>query len=805
MNLLIIIGIISFLYLLKPTIKKGIEWFLSRFSDIPMISGGKIFQVFVRESILNWYIYLVLILIWFLLFLTAVGNDMIDSYLSKIKELDWEMGFMPYLSTFGSFLSLFFCLLLMSLTIWTLPFFMYSAEKIEEIQKPENFKNFYLSTKIRAFMAMLPFLIVSNAFLAFSREPDSSIITILLFNSISFAVFLLLPYLFGLKIPYLPGPKIPFLKFFRKIKNAISVEYISILIKIIILILLLSVLFVSFIKPIVSYPGFNLLSIIIAIYVFISSVIVFKLLFYSNESGEEGIKSLVARMLSNENRKNSKKLYLFLFFLLIGVVLYYYFVPSLASTNSLYILLTVFSFYIIYLDYWRNLFNNKKGFWKMAAFFATILVLVLPFISSEKQFTIPLLDTGGNNIPHITLEDRLKQRYDDIMKKDSTGNIFIVCAMGGGSRAGYITASSLKAIDQIDTGFWDNTICYSTVSGGSVGTFSYIMNREITGKNKNTSFLKEIYQRNYNSGGVFGLLIGDALESIFGSILTAPKGWIMREKSPTGFYDRNFRIRREYDYMMQNALSVNPTKDYRILTFFPWTKQAPFTRDTFQAFFKTHPEVPVHLINTFEVNSGRRTVISPFPVRDRDFFPNTILPLQDQKFSCQILNKDIFYRDAVNLSELFPLISAASHIGFEKDAQFVDGGYYENYGLATGLDVFYYLRDSLFISSDRIKLVLIKNSVQQPADAGHQPQLFAPLVGVMQAPFTGHANNLLAQSKRILADSNHIFVIEFDAEKKQVPLTRSLTGRHIDSMNTFTMYILQDKKYRDSLEKFIKH
>jgi hypothetical protein len=141
----------------------------------------------------------------------------------------------------------------------------------------------------------------------------------------------------------------------------------------------------------------------------------------------------------------------------------------------------------------------------------------------------------------------------------------------------------------------------------------------------------------------------------------------------------------------------------------------------------------------------------------------------------------------------------------EKRKNHLDGGYYENYGLTTGLDVFYYLRDSLHIDSKRLKIILIKNSNQEPIDSGHQVQLLAPLVGARQSPFTGHANSVLAEAKRDLADSNDIETIIFNAEAKKVPLTRSLTDRHIDSMETFIKYISNDEVYRNNLKRFIEH
>lgn len=786
MYILLFIAIVVILYFASPWIQKIAEWLISKFTDIPKGFRGKILPAFIRGVILNWYTYLVLTLIWALLFFTEIGKDVIDAYLSNLKTYE-------FLLTFRSSISLFFSLLLMSLSIWTVPFFMYSAERRK--QALLNYKQFYLGVKMLSFVAMLPFLIVTNGFLSFSQNTDT-FLAIILVNSVSFILFIVLVYLFTLKIPFLST--IQFKKFFPN-------TYLFILIRIIISILILTLFFALIKTELFRNAGLSTLSYLTFIYFFTSSAIVFRLLFYTNEPKSEDIVKLVAQMLNQENKKHSKQLYVLLFASLTLIVFYYYLVPSLEPTNALYILVIVFSFYIIYLDYWRHIFNNRKGFWKISAFFASIFFVAAPFLSPEGQFTIKFINKPNDITGTITLDSALKQRYNYITQNGlDTGNIFIVCGMGGGSRAGYITASTLKAIDKMNAGLWEHTICYSTVSGSSVGLYNYIKGRTSGLLYSDSNYLKNLYQRNYNSSGVYGLLIGDAIETLFGPLVTKPKGWVCRDSSATGFYDRNFRIRREYDYVLDNAFSEKPSHKYFSSAFYPWTKQNLIDRDTFQTYFiRQQGKTPIHLINTFEVNSGRRTVISPFPSKSTDFFSNSILPLQDTTFADTISRKDITYREAINLSELFPLISAASFIG-DKKAQFVDGGYYENYGLATGLDVFYYLTDSMHIPTKRIKFLLIKNSNQVPPDSGQQIQLLAPLVGVTEAPFTGHANNLLAEAKRVLVDSNHFKTLTFNAGLKKVPLTRSLTKRHIDSMAAFTQFILKDST-KNALIKFIQH
>jgi hypothetical protein len=151
----------------------------------------------------------------------------------------------------------------------------------------------------------------------------------------------------------------------------------------------------------------------------------------------------------------------------------------------------------------------------------------------------------------------------------------------------------LKAIDEMNLGVWQHTICYSTVSGGSVGTYNYIKGREI-GEIADTDYLRYLYQKNYNSSGVYGLLIGDAIETLFGPLATTPKGWICGDTLNNSFYDRNVRIRQEYDYVLQEALTGNQASDYVTRTFYPWFTENKYQPDSFETYYlRRRGQIPI--------------------------------------------------------------------------------------------------------------------------------------------------------------------------------------------------------------------
>ena len=68
-------------------------------------------------------------------------------------------------------------------------------------------------------------------------------------------------------------------------------------------------------------------------------------------------------------------------------------------------------------------------------------------------------------------------------------------------------------------------------------------------------------------------------------------------------------------------------------------------------------------------------------------------------------------------------------------------------------------------------------------------------MGVTKAPFTGHANQLLAEAERVTRSrpGNGVYTLVFDGDRYKVPLTRSLHHRHIATMNGFLDTVLNQR------------
>jgi hypothetical protein len=108
---------------------------------------------------------------------------------------------------------------------------------------------------------------------------------------------------------------------------------------------------------------------------------------------------------------------------------------------------------------------------------------------------------------------------------------------------------------------------------------------------------------------------------------------------------------------------------------------------------------PLVFINSCRSNDGRRGIISPVKLTDDVFndavdiagylYEDSLCNYKNSKL-CYTNKSNISFGQACNLSELFPLFSAPAFI--DSLGSFVDGGYHENSGLKTTLDVYLQLK-----------------------------------------------------------------------------------------------------------------
>jgi hypothetical protein len=362
------------IYLFFPLLEFLFVRLIGAIIRIPRFLHGDIFRSFLKTTFYNWYVVLILVGLWFILFKTTVGKDIIETYLNQLSNVS-------DLSQFGSLGSLFVSILLLSISIWVIPFFLFQKSYTSSIEK--NKKAFYISTKILAFYATIPFLLVTIAVATYHVGEKELVTYSLLFVALYFILFWL--FVWFSNRPLVVNSIIAL---YKGLRLQLKIYYLTILLRILFWVLIITI--VATISITKEIPPQYL----VVAYLFLSGMIVFRLLFYTAEDGKDEEETLskieerVIQMIDENNKSNSRWFYYPLFFVSILSVLYYYFIPSLEATNTLYILLIVLSFYIIYFDYLRNVIRNYTGKKKVFAFFGIVLFLSMPFLSPHHQFRI---------------------------------------------------------------------------------------------------------------------------------------------------------------------------------------------------------------------------------------------------------------------------------------------------------------------------------------------------------------------------------------------------------------------------------
>ena len=261
--------------------------------------------------------------------------------------------------------------------------------------------------------------------------------------------------------------------------------------------------------------------------------------------------------------------------------------------------------------------------------------------------------------------------------------VFLVAASGGGLRAAYWTAAVLAAADDATCGeFGRHVYAYSGVSGGSLGIAAYLAQRRVWESSRRTIEERCAGER---VGEITRVLDRDFLAPVAGTMLFAE-----------GF--QRFTFVKYLQNERGNVLADSWSKAWDDV----YGKQA---KGLFGEPFVTALGAPAVFLNATGVGSGRRVIQSnvrtDIPGADDFFLPQDKVALQTHGLTVS---------EAVLNSARFTYVSPAGTVEgcFPTDPakiphdcpngkrgvwdRVVDGGYFENSGLATLSDVLRALR-----------------------------------------------------------------------------------------------------------------
>jgi len=350
----------------------------------------------------------------------------------------------------------------------------------------------------------------------------------------------------------------------------------------------------------------------------------------------------------------------------------------------------------------------------LLAFFGIVWVFAPKYLTLPSLALVPLLwGMFAGNAPDHGLRDtkfsqapperpRLAEHFEQwqaqLPKRDDSP-IFFVAAAGGGLRAAYWTATMLAAADDHTCGeFGRHVYAYSGVSGGSLGVAAYLAQRQVW-EAKPPAERCQTGRR----AEIADMLGRDFLAPVAGSLLFAE---MAQRFVPFDYLaeDRGSILAKAWSRAWDDVFARDKGRF-----------DQPFL-DVFAAFAKDNAR-PAVFLNATAVESGRRVIASNVQVRIPDAV-DLFRPVRQMA----LRTNGLPLREAVLNSARFTYVSPAGTVhGCAKPKpdgtcsvhpkpwdRLVDGGYFENSGVATLSDVIRALKSDGV--KNRLYVIVIDNS-----------------------------------------------------------------------------------------------
>jgi hypothetical protein len=276
----------------------------------------------------------------------------------------------------------------------------------------------------------------------------------------------------------------------------------------------------------------------------------------------------------------------------------------------------------------------------------------------------------GSTAPHVpeTIDHAFEawraSRPDRARFAEGGYPVYFVCAEGGGIYAAHFTAQVLATLQDADPRFASHTFVISGVSGGSVGAATFVALAAEFGAGRMpaggtyASLSKSVLSADYLSPVLAMGLFPDALQRF----IPAPA---------FGLLDRARGIEYAYEMAWERATGTRraETSFYRL-----WTASG----------VRGEGDPPRLFLNTTEVETGRRVPIAPNPTLAGPQY-GQLITLNDPSKAPGL---DLAVSTAAFASARFPYVTPVASVEMQDHrSRLGDGGYFENHGAATLLDL----------------------------------------------------------------------------------------------------------------------
>jgi hypothetical protein len=267
--------------------------------------------------------------------------------------------------------------------------------------------------------------------------------------------------------------------------------------------------------------------------------------------------------------------------------------------------------------------------------------------------------------------------YYDRWKADtvsrSDGPVILVAAAGGGLRAAYWTALSLAHLQDVIPGFSRNLLAVSSVSGGSVGASVYAaLVRDSIVQRGDIGCMRQarVHARGEFAECVREFMADDYLSPVLAKMI-APDFVQLFLPFPWAMLDRSLGLEGSWE-TSYHRLAGRATLDSAFLALYDGAGRGA---------------VPPLFLNTTHVETGKRYITAPLlrgdsapPLGERAY------NFHDSEDLLSLMGSDLRLSTAAHNSARFSYVSPPGRIQRSDTLEFghvVDGGYFENSGLAT--------------------------------------------------------------------------------------------------------------------------
>ncbi len=337
------------------------------------------------------------------------------------------------------------------------------------------------------------------------------------------------------------------------------------------------------------------------------------------------------------------------------------------------------------------LFVSKRGDFPVLSLLI-VLAMIFSFFNDNHAVRLSQDELISRSAGRTTISQAVNDWRQAWFDRDVRHpKLVIVATAGGGSRAAYWTASVLGTIQDLHPDFDKQLFAVSGVSGGSVGSMVYrgLLNalpdvdatceRQGEGTYPYSHCAREVLGQDFLSVTLAAMLFPDLIQRFL----------------PVGvFPDRGEALERAWESAWQATIGKNPYRNA--------------LAEDFLSVWRNRPATPALFFNGTSVATGKRIVTSNIDL------PDNIPDTYDFFDEWQI---NIPFSTAANNSARFPIVAPAGRLPERKGTcridRIVDGGYFENFGAATALDLIEVL-DGLYCddvaASCNLDLVVIQIS-----------------------------------------------------------------------------------------------